>query len=107
MYDGKIKVPRTAEFTFEKPFYYDDMTYDEYYVEWCYYMLWSALRENPYKSLRKQLEDGDISSISNEYKVLCPYPENCTAFADLVSHRKKFPFQKPLDFTKEKKSGAV
>ena len=85
MYNGRAKVPSTMEFTFEKPFYYDGITFDEFFVEMYYY----GSRNTPekmmnYKPLRKQLEDGDIMSIPDEYKLLCPFPENCTAFSDLI-----------------------
>ena len=83
MYDGTVKVPATHEYKFESPFYFDGITYDEYFVEWCYYSACIAGKKI-YKSLRDQLLDGDISFISDEYKKLCPYPEKCTAYIDLV-----------------------
>ena len=94
VYNGREKIPQTAEFSFEKPFYCNGMTYDEYYVEWCYYMAWIASREKPYKSLQKQLEDGDITSIPEEYKLLCPYPEICTAFEKLTVLSQEIPASK-------------
>ena len=84
MYNGRAAVPQTAEYFFEKPFYYNGITFDEYYVEWGYYMTWHATHKKPYKPLREQLADGDIINIPDEYKVLCPYPGNCTAFEDLI-----------------------
>ena len=85
MYDGTAKVPATHEYKHESPFYYDGITYDEYFVEWCYLSACIAHKKmTTYKSLRKQLIDGDITFISDEYKKLCPFPEKCMAFADLL-----------------------
>jgi len=84
VYDGTAKVPATHEYRFEKPFYFEGITFDEYFVEWCYHGSCIARKEMVgYKPLRKQLIDGDIHSIPDEYKKLCPYPENCTAFMGL------------------------
>ena len=85
MYKGMEKVPSTSEWTFEKPFYYDGITYDEYFVEWYYFNTCNTpeMRIN-YKSLRKQLEDENITNIPNSYKALCPEPDKCTAYQDLL-----------------------
>ena len=84
MYDGTAVVPATHEYKFESPFYYDGITYDEYFVEQCYYHAWIAQKIVEYKPLRNQLMDGDIQSVPEEYKISCPFPEDCSAFVDLV-----------------------
>ena len=88
MYNGMEKVKPTDFWTMDAPaskapFYYDGITYDEFYVESYYYGACSSMKKT-YKSLRKQLVDGDITSIPDEYKALCPFPEKCTAFSDLI-----------------------
>jgi len=84
-YDGRVKVPSTPEYRREKPFYYEGITFDEYLVEWYYFGSCNTPDKMiNYKTLRKQLEDGDIKSIPDSYKILCPFPENCTAFEDLI-----------------------
>ena len=85
VYDGTAIVPATHEYRFESPFYFDGITYDEYFVEWCYHSACIACQKMVgYKPLREQLIDGDITFIPDEYKKLCPFPEKCTAFMDLV-----------------------
>ena len=85
MYNGAEKVPQTSEWRLEIPFYYDGITYDEYFIEWYYFDSCNTLEKKlNYKPLRKQLEDGDITSIPNSYKALCPEPDKCTAFNDLL-----------------------
>ena len=85
MYDGTAIIPATHEYKFESPFYFDGITFDEYFVEQCYYHAYIARKKMiGYKTLRKQLLDGDIQSIPDEYKISCPYPEKCTAYIDLV-----------------------
>ena len=85
MYDGTAKVPITHEYRFEKPFFYEGITFDEYFVEWCYHSACIAGKKmTTYKPLRKQLEDGDIITIPDEYKKLCPDPDNCTAYIELI-----------------------
>jgi len=83
VYDGTAIIPATHEYKFESPYYFDGITYDEYFVEQCYYHACIA-RKKIYKTLRKQLLDGDIQSIPDEYKISCPFPEKCTAYMDLV-----------------------
>ena len=90
MYNGKEKVKSTDFWTLDAPaskapFYYDGITFDEFFVEMYYF----GSRNTPekrinYKPLRKQLEDEDITNIPDEYKFLCPFPEECTAFSDLI-----------------------
>ena len=85
MYDGTAIVPAIHEYMFESPFYFDGITYDEYFVEQCYYYACLAHKEMiGYKTLRKQLIDGDIQSVPDEYKKLCPDPDSCTAFVKLI-----------------------
>jgi len=92
VYNGLAEVSATMFWSFEAPagkapFYFDGVTFDEFFVEKCYhdyYMARIAPRGGKYKPLRKQLEDGDIASVPNEYKILCPDPDNCTAFNDLI-----------------------
>jgi len=68
------------------PFYFDGITNDEFLIEQYYYGMYAgASKILNYKPLRKQLIDGDIMSIPDEYKKLCPYPENCKAFTDLLN----------------------
>ena len=87
MHNGAEKILPTMFWTFEAPvskapFYYDGMTYDEYFVEMYYFSIYATSAK--YKTLRKQLEDGDIINIPDEYKALCPHPDSCTAFRNLV-----------------------
>jgi len=85
VYDGTVKVPVENGLLFEKPFFYEGITYDEYFVEQCYLHACIARQDMiGYKPLREQLIDGDIQSVPDEYKISCPYPESCTAFEDLV-----------------------
>ena len=85
MYDGTTKVPATHEYKFESPYYFEGITYDEYFVEQCYLGYCIANKKMVgYKTLREQLIDGDIKTIPDEYKISCPYPENCTAYRSLV-----------------------
>ena len=86
MYYGTGVVPATHEYKFESPFYFDGITYDEYFVEQCYYHACIAGKKMiGYKPLRKQLIDGDIQSVPDVYKKLCPDPDNCTAFTELIN----------------------
>ena len=94
MYDGTQKVPVDMFWTFEgkqtastAPFYFDGITFDEFFVEMFYYDYHHATlarKHIKYKPVRKQLEDGDISVIPSEYKFHLPFPEKCTAYIDLV-----------------------
>ena len=73
------------------PYYFDGMTFDEYFIEDSYYsyrLSKPELRIKEYKSLRKQLEDGDIYSIPEECKTMLPYPEKCTAYKELLSEKR-------------------
>jgi len=84
-WNGMDKVPMTHEFKHESPFYFDGITYDEYIVERCYHGMCIVKKKMiGYKPLREQILDGDIQSIPDEYKVSLPYPENCTAYANLL-----------------------
>ena len=92
MYDGSERVPLTMIWSkgltvTHAPFYYDGITYDEFLVEECYRNYYHAIlasKKIGYKSLKKQLEDGEIQSVPDEYKITCPFPEKCTAFSNLV-----------------------
>ena len=94
MYDGTKKVPIDMFWTFEgrqtaptAPFYFDGITFDEFYVEMFYYDYHRtvlARKHVKYKSVKKQLEDRDISEIPDEYKSHLPFPENCTAYKHLL-----------------------
>ena len=92
MYKGTEKVDATmfwicGAVASSAPFYFDGITYDEFLVEDSYrnyHHAKLAKQLYPYKIIRKQLEDGDIHSIPNEYKSLLPFPENCTAYANLL-----------------------
>ena len=85
VYDGTVKVPVTHDYKFEKPFFFDGITEDEYIVEQCYYHAWIASKNKiEYKPLRNQLIDGDIQNVPDEYKISCFDPDNCTAFAELI-----------------------
>jgi len=92
VYDGTDKVLPTMSWSSGlpvtyAPFYFNGMTNDEFFVEECYrnyYYARLAPNHMAYKTVRKQLEDGDIDSIPDEYKISCPYPEDCTAYSDLV-----------------------
>ena len=83
-WDGMKEVPATHEFKHENPFYFDGITYDEFLVEQCYYHTCIAQNIIKYKTLREQIVDGDIYCIPDEYKVSLPYPETCTAYANLL-----------------------
>ena len=84
MYDGRSKMPSTPDVRLEKPFFYEGITCDEYFVEWRYFGSCNDMIN--YKPLRKQLEDGDIvfDKVPEKYKSLLPFPEKCTAFEDLL-----------------------
>ena len=94
MYDGTQKVPVDMFWTFEggqiasaAPFYFDGITFDEFFIEMFYYDYHHAIlvpKYIKYKSVRKQLMDGDISEIPDEYKYHLPFPEKCTAYIDLI-----------------------
>ena len=98
MYNGLEKIPQEEAPTLawsgsfsganRAPFYFDGMTWDEFFVEDCYYLYHHAKLARdliPYKTIKKQLEDGDINSIPDEYKITCPFPENCTAYKELIN----------------------
>jgi len=88
VYNGTKKVPATHEYMFEKPFYYEGISYDEYFVEWVCFSE-SIVKNNIYKSVKQQLIDGDIRTIPEKYLKLCPNPENCTAYLDLLESIRK------------------
>ena len=88
MYNGTDKIPSTHEFKHEKPFYRDGMTYDEYFIESVCFSE-SIVKKIKYKSVEQQLIDGDIHVIPDKYKISCPFPEKCTAYADLIKTASK------------------
>lgn len=89
-WNGMQAVPATHEYKFESPFYFDGISYDEYFVEQCYHHACIARSKMiGYKPLRKQIIDGDIQSIPDEFKISLPYPGNCTAYANLLNAQTK------------------
>jgi len=85
VHDGMKCVPATHEYMFESPFYFDGITFDEYFIEQSYLGYCIANKKMiGYKTLRKQLEDGDIDIIPDEFKISCLFPDNCTAYNDLI-----------------------
>jgi len=89
VYNGKESVPATREYSHESPFYFDGISYDEYFVEQTYrnYCMANKIMVG-YKTLRQQIIDGEIDSISDEFKLALPYPENCTAYSELLASSK-------------------
>lgn len=83
-WNGTESVPATYDYKHEKPFYFDGITFDEFLVEQCHYHTCIAQSVIEYKPLREQIIDGDIQSIPEDYKVSLPYPENCTAYVELL-----------------------
>ena len=54
MYNGREKVTPMGLWDFERPFFYDGITYDEYFVELCYFSSRNtAEKVINYKPLRK------------------------------------------------------
>jgi hypothetical protein len=93
VYNGREKVAASDFWTTEAPaskapFYYDGITRDEFFVEQYYFLYYTAKlapKLKAYKTLRRQLEDGDILGIPDGFKALCPDPNNCMAFLDLIN----------------------